>query len=263
MMDKIILGQYADTGSVIHRLDPRTKLLCILAVMLSFVLMKTFAGYVAATVLVAGLILIASLPVRMIFRGLKPVLFILSFTFMYHVLLTDGTPLWPGFFLKVTQEGIKNGSFVVWRMILLILLASVLTLTTKPLDLAKGIEKLLKPLSRLGVPVEAFALMLVLAIRFIPTIIQELDRIMLARKARGYDAISAKGHERILAYISILIPLFVTTIQRAEQLALAIDARAYGDGRGRTSYKELNFRQVDYAAGVIMLAFVLVILYLY
>ncbi|NUU60416.1 energy-coupling factor transporter transmembrane component T family protein [Paenibacillus agri] len=262
MMDKIILGQYADTGSVIHRLDPRTKLLSILAIMISFLLLKTFAGYIATTVLVAGLILTAKLPVVMVFRGLKPILFILSFTFLYHVLLTDGTPLWPGFFLKVTLEGIKNGSFIVWRMILLILLASVLTLTTKPLDLAKGLEKLLKPLSRLGVPVEAFALMIVLAIRFIPTIIQELDRIMLARKARGYDTTYTKGYKKIVAYTSILIPLFVTTIQRAEQLTLAIDARAYGDGRGRTSYKELNFAQVDYVAGGLTLAFVSLILYL-
>ncbi|MFC3746939.1 energy-coupling factor transporter transmembrane component T family protein [Paenibacillus sp. GCM10012306] len=261
-MDKIILGQYADTDSIIHRLDPRTKLLSILAIMISIALIKTFAGYVATTILMAGLVLSARVPIVMVFRGLKPILFILSFTFMYHIFLTTGTPIWPGFFLNVTQEGIKNGSFIVWRMVLLILLASLLTLTTKPLDLAQGLEKLLKPLSRLGVPVEAFALMIVLAIRFIPTIMQELDRVMLARKARGYDEMSAKGFGKILAYTSILIPLFVTTIQRAEQLALAIDARAYGDGRGRTSYKELNFARVDYVASGLTLAFVSFILYL-
>ncbi|ULO04912.1 energy-coupling factor transporter transmembrane protein EcfT [Paenibacillus sp. 19GGS1-52] len=248
MMDNIIWGQYINSDSMIHRLDPRTKLLSVLAFTLCCLTLQTLGGYVAATVLVGGQLLLSRVPVRKFFRGLQPILFILSFTFVYHLL--------------VTQEGIESGVFVVWRILLLVSLASVLTLTTKPLDLAKGLEQLFKPLSRFGIPVEAFALMLMIAIRFIPTITQELNRILLAQKARGYDIKSAKGHRQVFAYMLLVVPLLITTIQRAEQLAMTIDARAYGNGKGRTSYRVLKFSQMDYAAGGIMLAFVLLIPYL-
>ncbi|MCL6457069.1 MAG: energy-coupling factor transporter transmembrane protein EcfT [Gorillibacterium sp.] len=262
MMDNIIWGQYINSGSIVHRLDPRTKLLSVLAFTLCCLIFKTFGGYVAATVLVGGQLLLSRVPVRKFLKGLKPILFILSFTFVYHLFFTKGTPLWPGSIVKVTQEGIEDGVFIIWRILLLVSLASVLTLTTKPLDLAKGLEQLFKPLSSWGVPVEAFALMLMIAIRFIPTITQELDRIILAQKARGYDIRAAKGHKRVWAYLLLVVPLLITTIGRAEQLAMTIDARAYGNGKGRTSYRVLKFSRMDYAAGGLMFAFVLLIFYL-
>jgi len=151
------------------------------------------------------------------------------------------------------MEGLHNGIRIVWRIILLILLASMLTLTTKPLTLAHGLEKLLSPLSKLNVPVEQFSLMIVIAIRFIPTILQELDRILLAQRARGYDITSLPLPKRIFAYIPILIPLLFTIIQRAEQLTYAIDARAYGNGKGRTTFKQLKFKQMDYQLGGIVI----------
>ncbi|MNO47878.1 Energy-coupling factor transporter transmembrane protein EcfT [compost metagenome] len=248
MTDNIIWGQYINSGSIVHRLDPRTKLLSVLAFTLCCLILKTFGGYVAATVLVGGQLLLSRVPVRKFFRGIKPILIILSFTFVYHLL--------------VTQEGIESGVFVVWRILLLVSLASILTCTTKPLDLAKGLEQLFKPLSSWGVPVEAFALMLMIAIRFIPTITQELDRIILAQKARGYDIKVTKGHRQVFAYLLLVVPLLITTIQRAEQLAMTIDARAYGNGKGRTSYRVLKLSQIDYVAGGLILAFVLLILYL-
>lgn len=262
MKDNILLGHYIPSGSILHRLDPRTKLLSMLMFTLCCLLLKNYGGYAAATVFAGSQLLLSRVPVRMFLRGLKPVVFILSFTFAYHLFNTTGAPLWPGSAVKVTQAGIENGIFVVWRILLLVSLASLLTLTTKPLDLAKGLEQLCKPLSRRGVPVEAIALMLVLAIRFIPTIIQELDRIMLAQRARGYEIQSVKGHKRVFAYFSLVVPLLITTIQRAEQLAMTIDARAYGNGKGRTSYRELRLSRMDYTAGGVTLVYVLLLFYL-
>ncbi|WMT43122.1 energy-coupling factor transporter transmembrane component T [Paenibacillus sp. D2_2] len=246
MGNKILLGQYVETNSIIHRLDPRSKLVCMLAMMLSFFTLQSLINYTAATVIVFFVLLLSRIPFHKYARGLKPLLFILMFTFVYHALMTEGTVIWSWSVIKITTEGLQNGSFVVWRIILLILLSSVLTLTTKPLTLAQGLEKLMSPLSKLHVPIEQFSLMIVIAIRFIPTIVEELDRIMLAQKARGYDIASLKLPRRMFAYIPLLVPLLITTIQRAEQLSLAINARAYGNGRGRTVYKQLKLKRIDY-----------------
>lgn len=262
MANKIIMGQFTDTGSVLHRLDPRTKLLSLLVIMLSFFLLNSLASFVAATVLVVGLLRMSRIPLRWYASGLKPLLLILSFTFLYQVLLTGDTVIWSWSIIKLTEEGLVKGTLIVWRILLLVLLASVLTATTKPLILAQGLEKLLKPLSRLGFPTEAYSLMVVIAIRFIPTITQELDRIILAQRARGYDIEAVPKYKRIFAYIPILVPLFATTIQRAEQLSYAIDARAYGTGKGRTSYRQLEFQRSDLAAGLVTAIFVLIMFFI-
>lgn len=255
MVDSVLVGQYVETESIFHRLDPRTKLISIMILILSFLMLETGISYVFATLFVFGILLLSKIPLRFFWRGLKPILFILMFTFLYNLVFTKGTVLWSWSFIEVTVEGLHNGSRVVWRILLLVLLASMLTLTTKPLDIAHGLEKLLAPLSKLGVPVEQFSLMVVIAIRFIPTIMQELDRIRLAQKARGFDITALSLPKRIFAYIPIIVPLLFTTIQRAEQLSYAIDARAYGNGKGRTSYKQLQFQQKDYWVGGITLLF--------
>ncbi|WP_379127291.1 energy-coupling factor transporter transmembrane component T family protein [Paenibacillus sp. sgz500958] len=262
MKDNLVLGQYMNADSLVHRLDPRTKLLSVLAFTICCLMLKTVGGYAAMTILAGVQLRLSRVPVQRFFGGIKPILFILAFTFVYHLFFTEGTPIWPGSILKVTQEGIENGIFVVWRILLLVSFASVLTFTTKPLDLAKGLENLCKPISRCGVPVEAFALMIVIAIRFIPTIMEELDRMVLAQKARGYDLMAVKGHKRVRAYMVLVVPLLITTIQRAEQLAMTIDARAYGNGKGRTSYRALAFSRTDCAAGGFMLAFIVLILFI-
>ena len=257
MSNTVLIGQYLETHSVFHRLDPRTKILSIFSIMLSFLTLETVVSYVVASLFVVGILLLSKVPLQVFGRGLKPLLFILTFSFVYNVLLTKGTIIWSWSFMEVTQQGLENGVRFVVRIILLVLLASVLTLTTKPLELASGLEKILTPLSKINVPVEQFSLMIVIAIRFIPTILQELDRILLAQKARGYDMSTLPLLKRIFAYIPILIPLLFTTLQRAEQLTYAIDARAYGNGKGRTQYKQLKVQQIDYIVGIFAFLFVL------
>lgn len=253
MAKTVVLGQYWETNSIIHHLDPRTKIIGLIIIMLSFLMLDAFISYAVATLFLIGILQLTNIPFHVLGKSLKPILFILMFTFVYNVLFTKGNVIWSWLFTEVTTEGLQNGIRFVWRLILLILLASILTLTTKPLFLADGLIKLLSPLSKLNVPVEQFSLMIVIAIRFIPTILQELDRILLAHKARGYDMSSLSLPKRIFAYIPILIPLLFTLIQRAEQLSYAIDARAYGNGKGRTAYKQLKFAQIDLQAGGIVI----------
>lgn len=262
MSNTLLMGQYLETHSIFHRLDPRTKLVGMIIILLSFLMLDTFVSYVVATLFLAGILWLSKIPLLVFWRGLKPVLFILMFTFLYNALSTKGNIIWSWSVIEVTEEGLLNGLRFVWRIVLIILLASILTLTTKPLTLTHGLEKLLAPLSKLNVPVEQFSLMIVIAIRFIPTIMQELDRILLAQKARDYDITTLKLPKRIFAYIPILVPLLLTVIQRAEQLTHAIDARAYGNGKGRTSYKQLTFQRVDYQAGgaVILMTVILLLL---
>ena len=260
MTNNILLGEYAERDSVIHHLDPRTKLLSLLVIMLSFLLLDTFMSYGFAAIFIIVIIRLSKVPFRFVLRSIKPILFILAFTFFFHVLTTKGTVLWSYSLISVTVEGLQNGTRFVLRIVLLILLASMLTLTTKPLSLAQGLESLLSPLSKLNVPVEQFSLMIVIAIRFIPTIMQELDRILLAQKARGHDIASLPWRKRIFAVIPILVPLIFTTIKRAEQLTYAIDARAYGNGKGRTVYRQLEFKRMDYIVGGLTTLFPVILL---
>ncbi len=183
MANSILLGQYTEKDSLLHHLDPRAKLMSMIFIMVSFLMLESFISYLLASLFVLSILFISKIPFRVYGRGLKSVLFILIFTFLYHTVTTNGTLIWSGQFIKVTVEGLQNGTRFVLRIVLLILLASMLTLTTKPLSMARGLENLLAPLSKIKVPVEQFSLMIVIAIRFIPTIIQELDRILLAQKA--------------------------------------------------------------------------------
>lgn len=246
MSNSILIGQYVETQSLYHRLDPRTKIISIFILMIDFLTLDSVISYLFATFIIFFVLCHSRIPLRTFLKGLKPILFILSFTFVYQLLMTEGTVIWSCFFIDVTIEGISQGIQYVWRIILLVLVASFLTLTTKPLTLAVGLEKLLAPLSKLHIPVEQLSLMIVIAIRFIPTILEELHRILLAQKARGYDISTLPFPKRMFAYIPILIPLLFTTIQRAEQLTYAIDARAYGNGKHRTHYIKLQFQKIDF-----------------
>lgn len=261
MQNRVIFGQFIERDSLIHRLDPRTKLVGMIMIMLSFLTLTTFIDYSAATAFLLIALLSSKIPLVYFLRMLKPVWFILLFTFLYNAIFAPGAiVIWSWSFITLTVEGMQAGAFVIWRLVLMILLASILTLTTKPLLLAQGLEKLMSPLSRLNVPVEQLSLMVVIAIRFIPTIMEELERIMLAQKARGYDITSVKMPKRLFAYIPIVVPLFMTTIQRAEQLTMAIEARAYGNGKGRSSYKPLKFKPMDFWVGGWMILLTLMLL---
>lgn len=258
MNSRIILGQFVDRNSLLHRLDPRTKLLGMVLLMLSVMFLRTPGQYVVMTVFVLFMVLMSKVPWISYWQMLRPVRLILLFTFLYNVIATPGThAIWSR--TTLTQEGIWAGVSVTWRLVLLIVAAAILTLTTKPLVLARGLESLLSPLSGLRVPISQISLMVVIAIRFIPTIMEELERIILAQKARGYDLAAVRMPRRLLAYIPIVIPLFMTTIQRAEQLTMAIEARAFGNGQGRSMFRPLTLKARDFWAGgcLILLLFMI------
>lgn len=250
MNNRLILGQCMDGDSLLHRLDPRTKLLGMLLVMLGAMSLHSLRQYVIITGFVLFAALMSKVPWISYWQMLRPVRLILLFTFLYNIFATPGThTIWSWSRIVLTQEGIWAGVSVTWRLVLLIVAASILTLTTKPLILARGLESLLSPLSRLRVPVSQISLMVVIAIRFIPTIMEELERIIIAQKARGYDLAAVSMPRRLLAYIPIVIPLLMTTIQRAEQLTMAIEARAFGNGQGRSTFRPLTLRARDFWAG--------------
>ncbi len=262
MANPVLIGQYVETHSIIHRLDPRTKLISLFIFMLSLIWLNTGISYIVASLFVVMIVGITRIPVVIFWRGLIPLVVILLFTFVYNMLFTEGTVIWSWGWLHITIEGLENGVRLVWRIILLVILAAILTLTTKPLTLAYGLEKLMYPLGKLNVPIEQFSLMIVIAIRFIPTILEELERILLAQKARGYDITTLRLPQRVLAYIPILVPLLFTIVQRAEHLSDAIDARAYGKGKGRTSYRKLQWQSIDYIVMIIAILIALGLLLL-
>lgn len=262
MNNTLLLGQYFETYSCLHRLDPRTKILSMVMIMTSFLILDTFRSYTVATIIVMGLLWLSKIPFHILRKPLKPLIFILMFTFVYNVFFTKGNIIWSWSIINVTDEGLQDGLRYVWRIVLLVLLSSLLTLTSKPLTIAHGLEKLLAPLSNLQVPVEKFSLMIVIAIRFIPTISQELNHIILAQRARGYDLTDLPLPKRVFAYIPLIVPLLYKVIERAEQLSYAIDARAYGNGKGRTTYKPLKFQQMDYQAGGMVIVITIALLLL-
>ncbi|WP_172193716.1 energy-coupling factor transporter transmembrane protein EcfT [Saccharibacillus qingshengii] len=249
MANRLLIGQFVEADSMLHRLDPRTKLLGMLIMMIVLLNIRSWGSYGAAALLVLSVMLLSLVPLSRYLRGLLPILPVLLVTLLYHVLLGRGDDVLASYgVIRITREGIQEGLRIFVRILLLILLASVLTGTTRPLILAQGLERLLKPLSKLRVPVEQFSLMIVIAIRFIPTVLEEVERIQLARRARGFDPTAMNPIRRLFAFVPVLVPLLVTTVRRADNLTMAIDARAYGDGRGRTVYRPLAPGGEDAAA---------------
>lgn len=255
MIRDITLGQYYPEQSVIHRLDARTKILGALLYIIEVFLVNSFAGFGLVILALGILIGISRVPVRFIFKGLKAVVFIILLTFVLNLFMFDGTVLWHWKFLTVTYEGLYRSCFMALRLILLIIGTSMLTLTTKPMELTDGLEKLLKPFNRLGLPSHEIALMMSIALRFIPTLLEETDKIMKAQQARGADFESGNLMQRVKNMIPILIPLFVGSFRIAQDLALAMEARCYHGGVGRTRMKEIVFSRRDGMAGVLLAVF--------
>ena len=255
MIRDITLGQYYPEQSVIHRLDARTKILGTLLYIIEIFLVNSFAGFGLVILALGVLIGISRVPVRFIFKGLKAVVFIILLTFVLNLFMFDGTVLWHWKFLTITYEGLYRSCFMALRLILLIIGTSMLTLTTKPMELTDGLEKLLKPFNRLGLPSHEIALMMSIALRFIPTLLEETDKIMKAQQARGADFESGNLIQRVKNMIPILIPLFVGSFRIAQDLALAMEARCYHGGVGRTRMKEIVFRRRDGVAGVLLAVF--------
>ena len=238
-----------------HPTIARTKILGTLLYIIEIFLVNSFAGFGLVILALGVLIGISRVPVRFIFKGLKAVVFIILLTFVLNLFMFDGTVLWHWKFLTITYEGMYRSCFMALRLILLIIGTSMLTLTTKPMELTDGLEKLLKPFNRFGLPSHEIALMMSIALRFIPTLLEETDKIMKAQQARGADFESGSLIQRVKNMIPILIPLFVGSFRIAQDLALAMEARCYHGGVGRTRMKEIVFSRRDGVAGVLLAVF--------
>ncbi len=246
MISDITLGQFFPAKSVLHRTDPRLKLcLTVYVIVLIFLAGNFFSLGAAVLYILLGMGL-SRIPVKMYLKSLKPILFLIVFTAVLNMFYGSGEPLVQWGFLKITKNGVLNSVFVSLRIVLLILTSSILTFTTSPNQLTDAIERLLRPLSKLHVPVHEFAMMMTIALRFVPTLLEETDKIMSAQKARGADMESGGVVQRIKALIPVLIPLFVSAFRRAFDLATAMESRCYHGGEGRTKMKVLKFGKTDW-----------------
>ena len=247
MLRDITLGQYFPGNSVIHRLDPRTKLIGLVLYIVCLFLAADYISYGVMLLFLIGVIIASTIPVKTIFSGMKPLAFVLVFTGLLNLFLTDGptklvTLFWG---LEITLEGIKHAAFMVIRILMLVSGTFLLTYTTSPIALTDGLESLLKPLKVIRVPVHELSMMMCIALRFIPTLIEETDKVMCAQKARGADFETGSLFSRAKALIPILVPLFISAFRRADELAIAMECRCYQGGEGRTKMKILRYRRAD------------------
>lgn len=248
MLSDITIGQYFPGNSILHRLDPRTKVVLLFFYLVLIFLCKSGISYGVMTALTAALMLLSKVPMRMMLRSLKPLWWIILFTFVVHIFSTPGEELCKVAFLSVTVEGIVEGFYICLRLVLLICLSSLLTFTTSPLKLTDAMEALLSPGKRVGVPAHELAMMMTIALRFVPTLIQETDRIMKAQQSRGADFMTGSIMKRMQAFVPVLVPLFLSAFRRADDLAMAMEARCYRGGEGRTQMKALKITSIDYVA---------------
>ncbi|WP_294370943.1 energy-coupling factor transporter transmembrane protein EcfT [uncultured Clostridium sp.] len=252
MLKDITIGQYLPGESFIHKLDPRTKILISLLFIVCLFIINKFIGYTIVIGFLLAVILIAKIPFRFIVNGLKPILLLVVFTAVLNVFMIKGTPetlLYKFGFLSIYVEGLQTAAFMAIRLVLLIIGTSLLTLTTSPIELTDGIEKLLRPIGK--EIAHELAMMMTIALRFIPTLIDETDKIMKAQKARGADFESGGIIQKAKSLVPLLIPLFISSFRRADELAMAMEARGYRGGAGRTRMKVLKFTSKDTIAFII------------
>lgn len=252
MFRDLLIGQYYAIPSPVHRLDPRSKILISVLLIVTLFLVGGFRGYLAGAALIAVVALLGRVPLRLLLRGLRPILFLLVLTVVLHAFMSgrDSEVLAALGPLRITEEGLLLGLRMGIRLALLILISSLLTLTTSPIELTDGLERLLRPANRLGVPVHDLAMMMTIALRFIPTLMDEADRIIKAQTARGADFQQGGLLQRVRALVPVLVPLFISAFRRADDLALAMEARGYRGGEGRTRFKRLRLAPRDALAGV-------------
>lgn len=249
MIRDITLGQYYPAKSVIHQLDPRVKLVTTILYVISLFLAKGVIGYVIATIFLAAVIRMSKVPFKFMVKGLKAIIMILMITVVFNLFLIDGdVVLWRFGFLRITDKGLRTAVFMAIRLIYLIIGSSVMTLTTTPNDLTDGMEKLLGPLKIIHVPVHEVSMMMSIALRFIPILLEETDKIMKAQIARGADFESGNLIQKAKAMVPLLVPLFISAFRRANDLALAMEARCYRGGDGRTKMKPLHYESRDRVA---------------
>lgn len=258
MLRDITLGQYYPVDSVVHRLDPRVKLLATLIYLISLFVMNSFTGYLIAALVLAVLVKLSRVPFRFMTRGLKSIIIVLLISVSFNLFLTPGTELVRFGFLRITREGLRIALMMGVRLILLVLGSSLMTLTTTPNQLTDGLEKGLGILKRVGVPVHEIAMMMSIALRFIPILVEETDKIMKAQQARGADFESGNIIQRAKAMVPILVPLFISAFRRANDLAMAMEARCYRGGEGRTKMKPLHYERRDRIAYIVIALYLVI-----
>lgn len=253
MIKDITIGQYLPGNSVIHKLDPRVKILLSIIYIVILFIVSNFIGYAFIAAFTLVVILLARIPVKYLFKGLKPVIWIIAFTAVINAFFTkDGNVLFVAGPITITDKGLYMSAFMIIRLLFLIIGTSILTLTTSPIALTDGIERLLSPFKKIGLPAHELAMMMTIALRFIPTLLDETDKIMKAQMARGADFESGNVIRRAKSLIPILVPLFISSFRRADDLAMAMEARCYVGGAGRTRLKQLKIESRDYVACVCM-----------
>ena len=246
MLKDITLGQFFPGHSAIHRMDPRTKLILTIVYIVALFVAQNWISYLVMMAFLVFCIWLSKIPPKSILRGMKPLVFILVFTAVLNLFYTDGGVELVRFgSLAITSEGLKRAIFMIWRILMLISGTFLLTYTTSPISLTDGLESLLNPLKRIHVPVHELSMMMSIALRFIPTLIEETDKIMNAQKARGADFETGSIIQRAQALVPILVPLFISAFRRADELATAMECRCYQGGEGRTKMKLLRFSRVD------------------
>lgn len=263
MLKDITLGQYFPLDSFIHKLDPRTKILIFVLDIVAIFMARTLESYIVISLFTFIVMLISKVPIKTYIKGLKPILYIIVFTALLNMFLTNGEDL-PifGYSIGITVEGAILAAKMAVRLILLIIGSSALTYTTSPMALTDGIEKLLKPLSKIGFPTHELSMMMSIAIKFIPTLIEETDKIIKAQQARGASFDTGSVFKRAKALIPMLVPLFISAFRRADDLAIAMESRCYMGGDGRTRMKEIRFSHKDTAAAICFLLFFACVIFL-
>ena len=260
MLRDITLGQFFPGDTVVHRLDPRTKIILVIVYIVALFQANGWIGYCTVTAATALCMYISRIRPANMFRGLKPMLFIIALTAVLNIFYTEGTPIIPG--TSITWEGIERAIQMMLRISLLIIGTFMLTFTTSPIDITDGLERLLNPLKKLRVPVHEMTMMMSMALRFIPTLISETDKIMSAQKARGADFETGGLVSRARALLPILVPLFVSSFKRADDLAVAMESRCYHGGEGRTRMKQMKLKGRDFGAlliGAVFLTLMIVL----
>lgn len=258
MLRDITLGQYYQTDSVIHRLDPRVKLGGTLLFIISLFFFQNFLGYCVAALFLGIVIKLSKVPFKFMVRGMKTILLLLMITVLFNLFLTPGTPIVSFWKLTITMEGLRMAVNMAVRLSLLIIGSSLMTLTTTPNNLTDGLEKMLGPLKVIKIPVHEVAMMMSIALRFIPILLEETDKIMKAQIARGADFESGNILKRAKAMVPLVVPLFISAFRRANDLAMAMEARCYRGGEGRTKMKPLIYKKRDYIAYLCILIYLVV-----
>ncbi len=255
MFKNLTIGQHYPVESPVHDLDPRLKIIITFIFIVSLFLIEKFAGYLIVIAFLAVAITLSKVPIKFVIRGLRPILMIIIITFVINLLMTPGRVVFSLGFIKITEEGLRQAGFMAIMLTLLIMGTSLLTLTTSPIILTDGIESLLKPFKRFGLPAHELEMMMTIALRFIPTLMEETEKIMKAQKSRGADFESGNIVSRARNLVPLLVPLFISAFRRADELAMAMEARCYRGGENRTRMRQMKIQRVDYVAAFVFIVY--------